>query len=90
MRFQILICDGFDELDAVAPFEVLHNAGLANTGAAAEALSGGTKARRRPGKLMKGVEFFPFVQAAGPQTIPLTIQFYERIQSDHQVAANES
>ncbi len=26
MRFQILIFDGFDELDAIAPYEVLQNA----------------------------------------------------------------
>ena len=26
MHFQILIFDGFDELDALAPYEVLHNA----------------------------------------------------------------
>lgn len=36
MRFQILIYDGFDELDAIAPFEVLHNAELAKTGAVVE------------------------------------------------------
>jgi transcriptional regulator GlxA family with amidase domain len=36
MRFQILIYDGFDELDAIAPFEVLHNAEYANTGAVVE------------------------------------------------------
>jgi transcriptional regulator GlxA family with amidase domain len=36
MRFQILIYDGFDELDAIAPFEVLHNAELAKTDAVVE------------------------------------------------------
>jgi transcriptional regulator GlxA family with amidase domain len=34
MRFQILIFDGFDELDAIAPYEVLKNA--ANAGAIVE------------------------------------------------------
>ncbi len=36
MRFQILIFDGFDEMDAVAPYEVLHYAVLAKTGASVE------------------------------------------------------
>jgi transcriptional regulator GlxA family with amidase domain len=36
MRFQILIFDGFDELDAIAPFEILHNASLLKTGATVE------------------------------------------------------
>ena len=36
MRFQILIFDGFDELDAIAPFEILHNASLLKTGASVE------------------------------------------------------
>jgi transcriptional regulator GlxA family with amidase domain len=36
MRFQILIFDGFDELDAIAPYEVLQNAAQAKVDAAVE------------------------------------------------------
>lgn len=36
MRFQILIFDGFDELDAIAPYEVLQNAAQAKVGATVE------------------------------------------------------
>ncbi|HEY1717583.1 MAG TPA: DJ-1/PfpI family protein [Verrucomicrobiae bacterium] len=42
MRFQILIYDGFDELDAIAPFEVLHNAEIAKTGAVVELVTAET------------------------------------------------
>ena len=36
MHFQILIFDGFDELDAIAPYEILHMAGTLKTGAVVE------------------------------------------------------
>ena len=36
MRFQILIFDGFDELDAIAPYEVLQNAAQAKVEAVVE------------------------------------------------------
>jgi transcriptional regulator GlxA family with amidase domain len=36
MNFQILIFDGFDELDAIAPYEVLRNAAQAKTDAAVD------------------------------------------------------
>jgi transcriptional regulator GlxA family with amidase domain len=36
MRFQILIFDGFDELDAIAPYEVLQNAAQAKVDATVE------------------------------------------------------
>jgi transcriptional regulator GlxA family with amidase domain len=36
MRFQILIFDGFDELDAIAPYEVLRNAVKARAGDSVE------------------------------------------------------
>lgn len=42
MRFQILIFDGFDELDAIAPYEVLQNVAQAKTGAQVELVTAET------------------------------------------------
>lgn len=42
MLFQVLIYDGFDELDAIAPFEVLHTAVSARTDAVVELVAAGS------------------------------------------------
>ncbi len=72
MRFQIILFDGFDELDAIAPYEVLRNAASRKKGWVVElvALKGARLIRANHGtRLYAEAKLGPFSGAKRPDVV---------------------